>query len=167
MHCIKKSFTLVEILIVISLLILSSTFIGYGIIKGQTKYRFLKNVNLIADKIQFVQEMMFINNEDITLTLKPTEKGIKILIKSETPHKNYEWIPIISKNNEIEGVFLQQQVSLEFKSRGSNIPKETIAFNMNNHRLYIHLTGHPQKVKVYETSTMPVEIINQPPYPSL
>jgi len=78
----KRSFTLLELFIVLAIVGLISTLVGVGVQKKIRPYRFDRSIVLFTEQVSFCQKMASYHGLDITLNL--FEEGKSIFISSQT-----------------------------------------------------------------------------------
>ena len=80
---VKRSFTLLEIVIALILISTCSTVVGIKITKAVEKHRFYSNAKLIEDKLNFCQKIALSSQEDIYFSINSLKKGSEYFISKD------------------------------------------------------------------------------------
>lgn len=146
MHILRRRYlTLIEILIVMTILALVSGVVGINILRAVKEQRFRTETDLITDSLRLAQNLMLIMDADVHLKLKaaPNRQGIQYWMEVEggVPDK---WKPLVPLNpkllKEIHGIFFldlqpfpitEGQVDVRFQSGGAMMSKGL--FRMSTH----------------------------------
>lgn len=95
----RRCFTLIELLIVISILVFVGGVISINISRALTEQRFRTEVDLMVDTLRLAQDMMLIVGADVHLNIKNEEKkkGIEywLTVADKVPK---EWENLISRS---------------------------------------------------------------------
>ncbi len=176
---VKKQFlTLIEIMLVVTILIVTAGAIGFNIRKAMVTQKFNTETNLLVDSIRLAQDLMLVLGKDVHLIAgaAPDGSGIEYHIEIEggTP-KN--WQPVIeSSNRKMESthfinfrqkdMFLLRsgEIDLRFQSKGSMMSKGELQLSTHENpytstalRRSICLRGYPHAV-----SSVPVVMVPSP-----
>lgn len=103
MRILKKAyFTLIEILVVMSLILLIGGVIAINVRNAVFEQRFRTEVELIVDTIRLAQDIMLIVGADIHFYMKQksADKGIEYWIESVGGLPK-EWDPIVARNHRV------------------------------------------------------------------
>ncbi len=79
----KRFLTLVEMLIVITILVLFTGVIGINIGRALHEQKFDTEVDLIVERLRLAQSLMLISNKDVSIRIKQTKAGIDLSMEIE------------------------------------------------------------------------------------
>lgn len=161
----KQSFTLIEILIVFSIITFISGFIGINIQKALHDQRFKNEVDEFVGRLKLAQDLMLIADADVHFKVQASdaEKQIKCWIETDKPlpKKLNELIKKVSIFKAIRRVSHESGkdgiIDIKFLSKGSvmssgNIELSTFVKNETNTYLIrnILLKGYPSPIYATE-----------------
>lgn len=106
----KKSFTLIEVLLSIFIISITSCVIGISIYKAISTYRFEKNCSRFIDKLLFIKKISFLQDLDIVMEI--TEKNKNLILE------------IFPQNRET--IFFQKKILEKFPNLKMKFRKEKI-----------------------------------------
>lgn len=115
--------TLLEMIIVISILALASGIVAVNINKALVDQRFRTEVGMVVDKMRLAQDLMLILGTDVHLNFEENEKGdgINFWLDTETELPKNVKYEIHKKDKEtlrtIKGVFLADELVSEIKEK--------------------------------------------------
>lgn len=141
----RRYLTLIEIMIVMTILALVSGVVGINIFRAVKEQRFRTETDLITDSLRLAQNLMLIMDADVHLKLKaaPDHQGIQYWMEVEggVPKKWEPLIPLKPKTlKEIHGIFFLDlqpflitagEVDVRFQSGGAMMSKGL--FRMSTH----------------------------------
>lgn len=116
----RRTITLMEVLIVISILALGSGMVAININKAIVEQRFRSEVGLIVDEMRLAQDLMLILGTDVHLHFAESKggKGIQYWLELETNVSAHVQRELLRKRKElqtIKGVFLEDKLVWEIK----------------------------------------------------
>lgn len=184
LFCISRRFlTLVEMLIVITLLAIAASVIGFNSAKMIREQHFRTGTEVILDKLQMAQNIMLIFKceTQVVLERKPGSGGLvcKIAVNKELPSGLEEAVNLSPVIPGIDSFFFEDEqriryedkVALPFSSMHLRIPFGTLfLFGSKELKRDIYLPGYPspigsstknmlQETSVYESELLyPMEI---------
>jgi len=136
---IKRSITLLEMMITVAILATVGSIIGIRINKAVENHRFEEGVQMLQKQIDYCQRMAMIHNVDLFLILKSSDKGMTYQVLSQEETSNYLEM---QKAKSLSSIFLQTQeeVKILFSSRGSVFPEmqfEVISSDKQKHKSFV------------------------------
>lgn len=163
----RRFITLIEILIVVTVLLFVTGVIGFNIRRALITQRFNTETALFVDSIRLAQDMMLILSKDVHLRVKPgpKEQGMEYFIEVEGGAPK-GWENLIKRSHRImQSVhyirfdqldsFPSQpgQMDLRFQSRGSMMSKGELQFSSHQDpyisaalRRAVCLRGYPHAI---------------------
>ncbi|ADI39245.1 putative membrane protein [Waddlia chondrophila 2032/99] len=172
----RRFLTLIEMLIVVSILLFVSGVIGFNIRRALMTQRFNTETALFVDSIRLAQDMMLILSRDVYLKVRPwsQDQGMEYFIEVEGGVPK-EWESVIKRSHRVmESVhyisFERQDsfpsqpgmLELRFQSRGSMMSKGELRFSSHEDpftgaamRRAVCLRGHPQAITSQIVSQVP------------
>lgn len=167
--CVKKRFiTLIELLIVISVLAIAVGVIGFNINRALREQHFKSEVELVVDYLRLAQNLMLIMNADVHVIFKAAEKdryismNMKVdgniedhLLKVVTDkEKHLSYIQFLEFYDENKTHHEANQVDVKFISKGSVMSKGIMHLSTNERgdvigaiQRYICLPGYPKPIQ--------------------
>jgi type II secretory pathway pseudopilin PulG len=118
--------TFIEVMIILSIILLSLGLIGANIQKWIKQQRFKTEVVLIVDQLRLAQDIMLILNADALVKFSKNEAGFKIKIDLENILAK-QWKREIDRKHPL----LTTIKSIEFADNSSDIKKQIPPFNLN------------------------------------
>jgi prepilin-type N-terminal cleavage/methylation domain-containing protein len=96
----RRSFTLVEMLIVITILVIFTGVIGINVAKALREQKFNTEVGLVVERLRFCQNIMLVLNRDVNFIVQKAlrEEGLEIKIEVEGGVAK-EWRFIIDRSH--------------------------------------------------------------------
>lgn len=176
----KTYFTLIEILIVITIILSIGSIIGINLIKGKQQQQFYTASRLVADKLQMAQDLMLLLNCDIRVKLEFNSKGIlQCHLNVDKPldpqlKKALNFTTDVSGISSFDFVDHQQithsnKIELAFFSGGSKMSQGKIVLyssNLNSNQSsskamqqQIILAGFPQSIKIERGDQINTELL--------
>lgn len=168
----RKAITLIEVLIVISILSLAAGIVAVGLNKAVVDQRFRTEVSMIVDSLRLAQDLMLVLGTDVHVHFAEEKgEGIKYWIELETTLNENVQREILREKpllKAIKGVFLadkllaevqESHLDVKFLSNGAvmskgimrlatssdeNVPKGTL-------ESFICLPGYPRPIASSET----------------
>ena len=150
----RHYFTLIELLIVISILSIMASVVGFNVYRAFQDQRFRTEVGLIVDELRLAQDLMLILDTDVHVKFAPAETGIKYWIEVEhgvskewkpfllRSHRDLRAIEILSFTEEsVEGV-----IDIRFMSGGSVMSRGILRLASNMGKKAICLHGYPHPI---------------------
>lgn len=163
----QQSFTLLEILIVITILGLIAGLIGVNMYKVTRQQKFQQEVDLVVNKLRLAQDLMLIFHGDVHVKFSEREddKGIDLtlILDHEVPNPFSQQLQQPYKLTSIYSPYLDgsgSPIDIKFLSNGSVMTKGELSLSSSssNRKIaitrYINLPGYPAPIYA---STMPKE----------
>jgi type II secretory pathway pseudopilin PulG len=162
----RRFLTLIEILIVISILAIVTGLVGLNIRRALINQRFNTEVGLLADHIRLAQDMMLILSKDVHLFMQGTPEGIEYWLEVEGGASG-AWEPVIKRaHRKMQSTFyadfkqedlfpLSRQgiIELRFLSKGSMMSRGELQLSTHEDpfsgvaaRRTICLKGYPDPI---------------------
>jgi Tfp pilus assembly major pilin PilA len=159
MRRIKKYFTLMELLIVMAIIIMVTTVIGFNVTKAIENDRFRTGTNLMLNRLKMAQDLMLILKTDVTLKCvqNKEKKEVSCYIQVEKP-LTQALEKIINANPLLNGIshitFNDKEMNrdyhdnftLNFVSGGSKMSRGFLRLNNGNLEELIYLPGYPNPI---------------------
>ena len=158
----RRYITFIEIMIIITILVLSLGLIGVNIRSLIKEQRFRSEVGLVVDQLRLAQDLMVVLNADALMkfNIVPTEVGIRYWIELETnlsagwkrelmrPRPNLYTIKIVEFNDTISGTKYSNNVELHFLSGGSVMSQGVLRLATENGEMerFVCLPGYPRPI---------------------
>lgn len=172
----RRYLTLIEILIVVSILLLVTGVIGFNIRRALVTQRFNTETALFIDSIRLAQDMMLILSKDVQLKVRnsPQGEGLESFIEVEGGVPK-GWDNVMKRSRRaLKSIhyiaFVQQdsfptqpdQIVLRFQSKGSMMSKGELRFashedpfTVNAMRRAVCLKGYPHAINSSIVSRVP------------
>lgn len=158
---IKRSITLIELMVVITLITIVLGAVAISIPKALKRGKFERSVEAIIAKITLAQELMLDFHTDVTLTFKQQESALACHLETACPLKSHieKECNRISLLQGIEQVtfngIICPEITLHFEGSLGISPKGVLAFTCNEHAVKLPLKGYPTGIKrgEYEIQT--------------
>jgi len=158
-HRNRRFVTLVELMIVMTLIVLIAGAVGFNVVKMRRDQQFRSAVSVVQQKLQTALETMLIHNETVRVVFQPQARGLNVQLETETPLTrglgrlinrdplvkgitSYSWTPE-------GGDAYRGQSTLEFSSIAHAIPKGTLTFygpDSLKRTIVLHGYLHPFRV---------------------
>lgn len=164
----KKFITLLELLIVIAILALTTGVVGFSINRALREQHFKTEVELVVDYLRLAQNLMIIMNADVHVIFETAENGSSNLIRLQVDNsvddallklvtekpKRLDHIHFIDFHRGKEmGTSERGKAELKFFSKGSVMSNVLIRLGTNEERTdlgalqrYICLPGYPKPI---------------------
>ncbi|MCB1118339.1 MAG: type II secretion system protein [Chlamydiia bacterium] len=164
----KKAFTLIEWLIVITLLMIAAVAISISIQSAVKDQRFRTEARLVVDVLQLAQDLMLLLNVDgvVRFEENPQEKTIDVIYEPVDLIKE-TWLPLVNRSrlilHTIDNVNLKLEEQIDpriwgkqivFFSGGSVMTQGTLTLSAGDYRQTIILLGYPSP---FRTGNRPSE----------
>jgi Tfp pilus assembly protein FimT len=170
---VRRHFTLMEILVVLSLIALISGVVGINIHKVFVDQRFRNEMSLIVDQLRLAQDLMLILDTDLHLIFAEDKKeqGNAIWIEGETrlpvdvqkeidrKRATLKTIKGIFFHDELGGEIKKGRIDIKFLSKGAVMSKGLMRLATSNEenpssnvlQNFICLSGYIQPIFSFET----------------
>ncbi|MDR3624172.1 MAG: hypothetical protein P4L16_03410 [Chlamydiales bacterium] len=148
----KKSLSLLEILLSVSLLSVSLGGVGFQIHKILKQDRFEKSASLILEKILFAKECSANFGTDITLLLSQKKEGLSCVMTSSSPLMNQEkWLLAQDKFFDTISSFSlngenRERLKIQITNGGRIEKRGILQLNMKDKSVDIVLSQKPKRV---------------------
>jgi hypothetical protein len=158
-------FTLLEMILVISLASLVAGAIGINIWNAKRKYNFDSEVSIVVNQLRLAQDLMLILDADLHLKFTQ-EEGADITYRLESEKElPWEWEQEIKRKHKplraIRSIVFntkEKVLDLPFLSGGSNMPQGLLIFSSDSNldsskalKSYILFSGHPKPIEDVRT----------------
>ncbi len=124
----KSSFTLLELMIVLSILVIISFFFGSGFIAKIEQMRFQKKVQKVQDKILFCKNMAQIRGIDTQLVFRSYKGDVLMRAGTDSDHGLFNKEPPLDEKIKDVQIYFNdkkgKKFSLLFSSTGVIFPEE-------------------------------------------
>jgi len=166
-HRVKRSVTLLELLIVVSLIAVAFTVVGVQGPRFIKKTRFSAGVNKVIGKLSLAQEVMLNFQTDVKITFEPRDGGLEVHLQTES-HVPENVLKQINHRSWIKGIERVEfnGSALTFDTTLGRIPEGELRLFSGNWEETLILRGFPSRIKrgehvAYETeATYPEEIFS-------
>lgn len=154
-----RRFTILEMLIAFSIILIVGGAIGIGIVKAREQQRFNASVQIVVDKLQLAQDFMLMLKTDVWMKYEINGDGNLICyVKVDRP-LSPQLYQVLNLHSKIPGIhtiaFEDEQhhmqidtVRLEFLSGGSKMSRGVLKITGKGSNIrYILLPGYPQPIQ--------------------
>lgn len=173
MNIRRLPITLMELLIVISIIATVAGIVGVSINKALIDQRFRTEISMILDEFRLAQDLMLILETDVQVKFKeePDNSGIRYWIDLETKLPKNLQHEITRKHNNlktIRGIFSSDKskphgkLDIKFFSKGAVMSKEVLKFSTSGIendsssgvlQNFICLPGYPKPILSYDNES--------------
>jgi len=158
----QRPLTLIEVLVVLSILSIVGSFVVFGIQNAKQKQLFLNESELVLKATQLSQDLMLMLNADVSLKFKEGDKSIIYSIEVQGAEKD-PFIKELGKGKHLRAIHVvefdgdqeEKELTLSFLSNGSSMPKgvfrlSTVKQEQESRGLtrYITLPGYPDALRM-------------------
>jgi len=174
-HLRKRPVTLLELLIVMTLIVLIVGAVSFNVLKMRQDQQFRSAMTVVQQRLQAALETMLIHNETVRVVIQPSKEGLRIDIDTEIPLTkglgrllnrdpmvkgivSFSWEPA-------DGRMTKGQSTLVFSPIAQAIPQGTLTFyGPGTLKRTIVLKGYPHPFRVtdddrYEESPLDSEAL--------
>lgn len=165
--CKTLSFTLVELLLVISILLMVAGLVGFNIRRAFFEQRFRAEVSAVVDTLRLAQDLMLLLNSDAhVLFADDPAGGIRYWIEVEKPLSGKGWdrelmrkrpilkaIHLVEMDDRVSAIKVKEQLDIMFLSGGSVMSKGILRLFSSDEKeregvlkSYICLPGYPNPI---------------------
>ncbi|MCE5317386.1 MAG: type II secretion system GspH family protein [Parachlamydia sp.] len=165
-RCKKYSFTLIELLLVISILLMVAGLVGYNIRRAFFEQRFRAEVSAVVDTLRLAQDLMLLLNSDAhVLFADDPAGGIRYWIEVEKQlsggwerelkrkRPNLKAIHLVEMDDRISAIKVKKHLDIMFLSGGSVMSKGILRLFSSDEKegdgvlkSYICLPGYPKPI---------------------
>jgi type II secretory pathway pseudopilin PulG len=149
----KRSLTLIEMMLVMTLIAIGLGTLGFQVAKALKKERFERGVEQVMGKISLAQEVMLDFHTDVTLTLYREGEEIECRLETDLSlpsqiekglnrYHTIEGIEEIAFNDEI-----RRKIILQFEGGVGSTPQGKLTFLGQGDAISIHLKGYPTQIR--------------------
>lgn len=162
----RKHFTLVELLLVISILLMVAGLVGYNIRRAFFEQRFRAEVSAVVDTLRLAQDLMLLLNSDAhVLFADDPAGGIRYWIEVEKQlsgnwdrelkrkRPNLKAIHLVEMDDRVSAIKIKDKLDLMFLSGGSVMSKGVLRLFTSDEKeregvlkSYICLPGYPNPI---------------------
>lgn len=161
MKCIRRSYlTLIELLIVLSILALVGGIICFNINLVIREQRFRNEVNIVLNQLRLAQDIMLIYDLDVNVKFKEVDNGIQVYLET---NQNLEWAQKLKLEPKIlevihyigihKGGEEKGKIDLSFFSGGAVMTQGMLRLATSKEpnvlgylERYIYLAGYPRPI---------------------
>lgn len=164
----KRHFTIIEMMIVITVLALVGGVIAVNVRKAFQEQRFRTETTLVVETLRLAQDLMLILQDDAHVIFTQNEKGITFWLKTESPlaknweevikrtHKTLKAIHSVKFLDQLEGPTKMGELDIKFLSGGTVMSRGVIRLSstdndteVNALRSAIPLYGYPRPIESF------------------
>lgn len=169
--CKNLKFTLVELLLVISILLMVAGMVGYNIRRAFFEQRFRAEVATVVDTLRLAQDLMLLLNSDVhVLFADDPAGGIRYWIEVEKPlaaswdrelkrkRPNLKAIHLVELDDRVSAIKVKDKLDIMFLSGGSVMSKGVLRLFTSDEKdregvlkNYICLMGYPKPIESSST----------------
>lgn len=162
----KRHFTIIEMIIVITIIALVSGVIGINIRKAYQQQQFRSEVAMVVETLRLAQDLMLILQDDVHVIFTQNDKGIVFWLETRSPlaknweavikrtHKTLKAIHAVKFLDELQGPVRMGELDIKFLSGGTVMSRGVVRLASTDDdnardalRSAICLYGYPHTIK--------------------
>ena len=160
----KRHITMIEILLVITMLVMSVGVIGFNIFKAVREQRFLTEVSQVVDELRLAQNLMLIMNTDVRMKIITEGNVNKYWLESDQrvtksweremkrKPKELKYVQFVNFQDELNKDTITGSAEVRFLSGGMVMSRGWMRLSNTTEDVsgalvrYVHLPGHPSPI---------------------